>query len=191
MNEEDMKKQRPFLIDMTFPTSEMLGKHILSKLETTQAWVVPIYNDEPSESQICQLGSRPHLTTEQAKEIIKKHAIDTTVPIGDINELFQETVSKPDEGRLLKIISNKVLAEFLCPDPDHPTDFLTMGSRCERADEFAKWVITKTASIYEQKIEEIFREIDSKMEEDKVRWKLCLSPNWWQAFRDKYKKEKE
>jgi len=40
---------------MTFPTSEMLGKHILSKLETTEAWVVPIYPDEPQPDQSSRL----------------------------------------------------------------------------------------------------------------------------------------
>ena len=41
----DKEKQKPFKINMTYPTSEMLGKFILSTLETTEAWVVPIYDD--------------------------------------------------------------------------------------------------------------------------------------------------
>jgi len=46
MTDKELKKQEPFLIDMTAVTSEMLGRCILGKLETTQAWVVPIYDGE-------------------------------------------------------------------------------------------------------------------------------------------------
>lgn len=41
--------QPPFKINMSFPTSEMLGKHVLGKLETTEAWVVPIYREKEVE----------------------------------------------------------------------------------------------------------------------------------------------
>lgn len=37
-------KQQPFKINVSALTSEMLGKEILGKLETTEFWIVPIYN---------------------------------------------------------------------------------------------------------------------------------------------------
>ena len=55
------RKQEPFKINMTFPTSEMLGKHILSKLETTEAWVVPIYPDEPQPDQSSRLQAEDEI----------------------------------------------------------------------------------------------------------------------------------
>ena len=38
-------RQEPFKINMMYPTSQMLGEFILGKLETTEAWVVPMYDD--------------------------------------------------------------------------------------------------------------------------------------------------
>ena len=48
-------KQEPFLIDITLLTGQNLGEYITGKLETTQAWVVPIYDGKPTEEQICKL----------------------------------------------------------------------------------------------------------------------------------------
>ncbi len=53
------EKQKPFLCRKRHINSEMLGKAILGKLETTQAWVVPIYNDEPTEAQLAKDRDRP------------------------------------------------------------------------------------------------------------------------------------
>ncbi len=74
------KKQAPFKINMTLPTSEMLGKHILSTLETTEAWVVPIYPDEPQ--------------PDHTPECIKHKAIFGSVGC----------TCKPDQSRLLKVL---------------------------------------------------------------------------------------
>lgn len=49
------KKQEPFKINMTYPTSEMLGKYILSTLETTEAWVVPIYGASLYQQPLCPI----------------------------------------------------------------------------------------------------------------------------------------
>ena len=80
-------KQEPFLLDMTLVTSEMLGRYILGKLETTQAWVVPVYDGEPAEAQRanCQKASRP----EEIEQIL-----DSGVSIGEMRDkilaLFDE-----------------------------------------------------------------------------------------------------
>ncbi len=43
-----MERQGAFKINVAPLTSEMLGRFILSTLETTEAWVVPIYPDAPA-----------------------------------------------------------------------------------------------------------------------------------------------
>lgn len=51
------ERQKPFKIDMTMVTSEMLGGYILGKLETTWAWVMPVYEDGGTfEEDVAQLA---------------------------------------------------------------------------------------------------------------------------------------
>jgi hypothetical protein len=48
-----MTQQKPFVIDVTYLTSEMLGKHILSNLETSKALIIPIdyeWQDAPDKA---------------------------------------------------------------------------------------------------------------------------------------------
>ncbi len=55
--EQDIEKQQPFKISMMVPTNEMLGKYLLGKLETTTAWVVPIY--EAGYRRVAQTPAAP------------------------------------------------------------------------------------------------------------------------------------
>lgn len=54
------EKQAPFLISMVMSTSQMLGEFILKKLETTLAWVVPVYNDKPNLGLLIEEFRRLH-----------------------------------------------------------------------------------------------------------------------------------
>lgn len=80
------EKQEPFLIDMTYPTSEMLGRHILGKLETTQAWVVPIYDGKPN---VAALLEPP--VTEDLELLSDKDKLE-------VQQLYELQVMKYEQG---------------------------------------------------------------------------------------------
>ncbi len=117
-----LEKQKPFKIDMTMPTSEMLGRSILEKLETTQAWVVPIYENDVL-TKVDKQG-RPD------REKIAKHLCDRDAGCGkhwdncvdnklkefyleeadQILALFNEEAIRKDEGRrVIQILQRKSL----------------------------------------------------------------------------------
>ena len=74
--EQITERQKPFKINMTYPTSEMLGKYILSTLETTEAWVFPISPEEQKADNeptfpICgTCNARKEIDTWHEKEVI-------------------------------------------------------------------------------------------------------------------------